>query len=715
MRETIAPLPRGWRATLIVIWIACAAAATFIGRGEHDAYLLSTVPTAGSGINAHANSLAGYSVFLNGAPRMGENIETWNHVAMFNGAGIAADMYAMRPLYPFLVSCFAWALGVSGACKLVNLIAWALGTWAAVRVGAETARAWQAGVVAGLLACAGAGWWLHIDDYSAHLLSFATSAVALLALLRSRVWSRRQPAEIHAAIAAVLVIANLAYNSGLFFVAAYVLLALPRNTWWHVLLAAAASVAVQRTWTPLLNFLSDRSFDYYAVERQLFEGAMRSWPEWLSEGSWLLHSWDVFIDTLVPYAAVVPLIVVGVLAPIFGGRAKDADGAPPNIDRGAAVLLLLAIAIPIAATIFYSPTAHARGYLVFGASTAVWGAAGVLFARLRPGAWRAVGVVCLLIALALSGFLDTAHARGDARAAKLFMWGHGTWNRATLDSLRASSPTEVLGLAGEAAPMIGGGARPMSEVGGFTGGKLVATLPAFKNGAQMLVVRGVLVLAIAVALRLVDGAGLFRVRWWRRKPVVAISIAVLLLVPSIAARARNGGPEIARHDLYNRALPQCARTVTYEVDVDPSRIERLEYWRAAGTNGAAGADSATEPMDADVLTGFGWNEGEGVDVEILAGPKSIARFSTEGIGRRRIPIDLDALVAALREHPQLRVVATRADGITSVASWQRGDLQGRRIRLDAGEPLVSDAAPAPILEIRVVPRERQYDPRLLLF
>jgi len=86
LRETIAPLPRGWRATLIVIWIACAAAATFIGRGEHDAYLLSTVPTAGSGINAHANSLAGYSVFLNGVPRMGENMETWNHVAMFNGA-----------------------------------------------------------------------------------------------------------------------------------------------------------------------------------------------------------------------------------------------------------------------------------------------------------------------------------------------------------------------------------------------------------------------------------------------------------------------------------------------------------------------------------------------------------------------------------------------------------------------------------------------------
>jgi hypothetical protein len=198
---------------------------------------------------------------------------------------------------------------------------------------------------------------------------------------------------------------------------------------------------------------------------------------------------------------------------------------------------------------------------------------------------------------------------------------------------------------------------------------------------------------------------------------VAISIAVLLLVPPIAARARNGGPEIARNDVYNRALPQRARTVTYEVDVDPSRIERLEYWRAACANGAAGADSATEPMDADVLTGFGWNDtkGEGVDVEIFAGPKSIARFSTEGIGRRRIPIDLDALVAALREHPQLRVVATRADGITSVASWQRGDLQGRRIRLDAGEPLENRAAPAPILEIRVVPRDRQYDPRLLLF
>lgn len=735
LRTAVAPLPQGWRVVLVLAWISAAGTAALIGRGEHGAYLLSTVPTAG--FSDASNALPGYAVFLDGVPRHQENMQTWDHVAMFNGSRIAADMYANRPLFPFLVSCFAWALGVGGASLLVNLLAWALGTWAAVRVAAEIAHAPRAGIVAGLLACVGAGWWFHVDDYSAHQLSFATSALALLVLVRSRVWARAQPAEVHAAIASVLVLASLAYNSGLFFTAAYVLLALRRNRWWHVLLVAIAAIAVQRAWTPLLNRLSDGSFDYYAVERQLFDGAMKIWPQWFHEGSWWRRAWDVFVDTLVPYATVIPLLVIGAIAPLFGGVERGArratTAAPPAlpaIDGGAVLLLFLTIAFPILATIVYSPTATARGYLVFGASTAVWALAGLVAARLRRGPWLGVGAGCLLLGLAAQGLFDTAHARGDARAVKLYMWGQHTWNRETLADLRDSRPSEVLGFAGEPAPRIAGGNVSMIDVGGATGGersvtlpafesaKAFVTLPAFKNGiqlGQMLVVRGVLILALAAALHLLDLSGLLPARWWRRRGVALIAIAVLLFVPPVLTRWRRGGPELARHDLYDRALPRRASTVTFEIDVHPSRLLRLEQALRGAPPDPSSATAA--PMLADLLTGFGWSDkkGAGVNVEVFAGATSIARFDTEGSGRRRREIDLEALVQALRADPRLRVVAERPDGITSVASWQRGDLEGRRLRLDDDAPRNDPAIPAPILEVRVWSAERPYDPVLLLY
>lgn len=741
-RETIAPLPRAWRAALVVLWIVCAGTAAWIGRGEHDPYLLSTVPTAGFG--DHANALPGYSpVFFDGVPRHQENMQTWDHVAMFNGSRIAADMYANRPLYPFFVSCLAWLLGVGGACLAVNLMAWAIGAWAATRVGAEASGRFEGGVVAGALACLGPGWWFHVSDYSAHQLSFATSAVALLVILRSRVWAARQPAEVHAGVAGVLVLASLAYNSGLFFTAAYGLLAIWRNRWWHVLLTCVAAVGVQRAWTPLLNLLSGGTFDYYAVERQLFEGAMSTWPEWWRDGSWLGRSSDVFIDTLVSYAAVLPLIVLGALAPLLRGVRRDAK--PP--DGGSMLLLLLSIAMPIAATIVYSPTATARGYLVFGASTAVWSIAAILFARLRGGAWRGAAVGVLLLGLVVQGFLVTRHAGGDARGVKLYMWGQPTWNLKTIEALRTSAPTEVLGLAGEPAPRIGGGTLQMIEVGGFDGGRPFTTLPAFKNGlqfGQMVVVRGVLVLAIGGTIHLLLVSGLMsaprRGRASAEAPLtgaapvargpkgvaVALAIVGVMILPPFFARLRDGGPEVLRHDLHDRALPRRAKVVTYEVDVDPAALARLERWAALGAR-VDDADEDASPgvrdgagatiVEADLFTGFGWSDkaGEGVDVEVLAGATPVARFSTEGTGRRRRPIDLATLVDGLRREPRLRVIARRDDGINACASWQRGDLPGRVLRLDADAPVRAAEAPAPILEIRVFTDGRTYDPRLILY
>jgi len=738
-REPSAPLPPAWRAALVVLWVACAGAAAWIGRGEHDPYLLSTVPTAGFG--DHANALPGYAVFLDGVPRHQENMQTWDHVAMFNGSRIAADMYANRPLYPFFVSCLAWLLGVGGACLAVNLAAWAVGAWAATRVGAEASGRFEGGVVAGALACLGPGWWFHVGDFSAHQLSFATSAVALLVILRSRVWAARQPAEVHAAVAGVLVLASLAYNSGLFFTAAYGLLAIWRNRWWHVVLACVAAVGVQRAWTPLLNLLSGGTFDYYAVERQLFEGAISTWPEWWRDGSWLGRSWDRFIDALVSYAAVLPLVLLGALAPLLRGVRRD--GKPP--EGGTMLLLLLAVVLPITATIVYSPTATARGYLVFGASTAVWAIAGILFARLRGGAWRGAAVGVLLLGLVVQGVLVTRHASGDARGVKLYMWGQQTWNMETLDAIRTSTPTEVLGLAGEPAPRIGGGAVPMTEVGGDDGGRPFTTLPAFKNGlqfGQMVVVRGVLIIAIGITLHLLFLSGLIAAPRRRRDDAasapfgaapprraiasvaVPLALAAVMFLPPFFARWRDGGPELGRHDLHDRALPRRAKVVAYEVDVDPVVLAKLERWAAlaAGANGADGAsargadDAATPTVEADLLTGFGWSDkvGEGVDVEVFAGATPVARFSTEETGRRRRPIDLAALVDGLRGDPRLRMIARRDDGIITCASWQRGDLPGRVVRLDDAHVHEADV-PAPILEIRVVTAGRTYDPRLILY
>lgn len=715
-------LPGPVAAGLTLLWCCCAAISVWIGRGETNPYLLSTVPLTGFG--DHSNSLPGYSVFLDGTPRHQENLQTWDHVAMFNGARIAADMYANRPLYPFLVSLLAWALGVGGACLTVNLLAWAAGTWASVRLGAELAGHWLAGAVAGALSCVGMGWWFHVEDYSAHQLSFAVSAVGLLVLARSRVWSERRPAEVHAAIGAFLAVASLAYNSGLFLTAAYVLVALPRNRWWHVLLAAVWALGVQRAWTPLLNVLSDGTFDYYAVERQLFQGAMDSWRQAISQGQWASiaeRAKDVVVDSLVATAPVLPLAAVGAwVLWRRGGRAAnaanaantanatrgEARGATRGATRGALLLLLLTIALPLTATVVYSPTATARGYLVFGAAPAVWALAGVAVAAARRTPVRAAALLWVGAAVAVMGVAVTWHAQADSRAVKLYMWGQQRWGWETPLQLAASVPTKVMGMDGAPAPALAGGERPMRELGGFAGGQATPTLPTFRNGLQflqMLTVRTYMLVALLAAVHLLWlASGTARPV---SSAVIAVAAAVLLVGPPLLARARKGGPEVARYDLHARTLPGAPREIRMEIPVAPAA--RSALLEAARREGAV----------VEVLTGFGWSDaaGDGMRVEVMAGPERIAAFDTERSGRRRREVDAAALERGLEREPVLRVVVRRDAGVTAVAAWQAGDAPGRTLLLDGAAAPRTPEVPMPLVELRVGARARPYDPWLLLY
>lgn len=716
------PISPTWRMILILVWIASATTAVWIGRGEHDPYLLSTVPT--TGYSDHSNALVGYAAMIDGTPRHAENMQTWDHVAMFNGSFIAADMYANRPLFPFFVSCLAWLVGITSACLLTNLIAWAIGTWAAVRVGAELALRPEAGVIAGLLACLGQGWWFHLGDYSAHLLSFTMSAVCLLVLLRSQIWVRRQPAEVHASVGATLVLAGLAYNSALFFVAAYLLLALRHNRWIHILLVVVASVFVQRLWPPLLNLLSSGNFDYYAVERGLLQNALKGWEGIWQSGTMLDNIGRVLVDTLVPIAPILPLLVYGALAPLLRGVQRSI--APPG--GGAVLLMFLAIALPMIAVIVYSPTATARGYLVFGGATAVWALAGTMTTRLRAGAWRGIGMGLLLLALIGQAYLVTRHADGDARAVKLFMWGQPDWNVEQLQSWREMPRTTVVGLAGEPAPRVAGGALPLAECGGYTGGEAQPTLPAFKNALQlanMLIVRAVPLLSIGMFLHLGLLAGLIRIP--SRAPsnqgvtptarmTLAIGLVAALLLPPVAARFHRGGTVMHRHMIVDRRLPHRGTELVQEIRVAPSSVAMLEALLASSrepeSSGALGED-----LIADCLTGFGWSasEGEGVEVAIMAGSALVTSFNTELGGRLRRPIDFEALVAGLRNDPMLRITARRKDGIAAVASWQRGDVPGRSLMIDGQALPPAPETPTPIFELRVHPRERNFTPVLLLY
>jgi len=322
----------------------------------------------------------------------------------------------------------------------------------------------------------------------------------------------------------------------------------------------------------------------------------------------------------------------------------------------------------------------------------------------------------------------TRHADGDARGVKLYMWGQQTWNRGTIEGLRHSERTQTLGWCGEPGPRIGGGSRSMVEVGGFDGGQPFATLPAFKNAlqvGQVLVVRGVLVLVLFATLWLAWRSGLFSSPSRRWRPLLAGAAIVVLLLPPLGARFARGGVPIARHDLFDRMLPRRANEVVFEVEVDPQRLRVLEQWAAWQVGGRAGATdiddsgssfNASRGIATDLLTGFGWSDrvGDGVEVEVFAGDTQVAAFSTEGSGRRRRPIDLASLVAGLRSDPHLRVVARREGGLLTCASWQRGDLEGRRLRID-GELVRGPEVPSPILEVRLVPIGREYDPIVLLF
>ncbi|MBX3354379.1 MAG: hypothetical protein KF724_01620 [Phycisphaeraceae bacterium] len=723
----IAPLSNAWRAVLVLLWVTCAAVAVRAASHERDPYHLTTVPT--TGYSDHTNGLIGYASFMDGVPRHSENMQTLDHVAMFNGSFIAADMYANRPLFPFLVSCIAWIFGVTGASLVVNLAAWAFGAWIATRVGAEVARSPIAGVTAGALACLGPGWFMHIGDYSTHLLSFTTSSLALLVVLRSQVWRARQPAEVHAAVGATLVVAALAYNSALFFATAYFILGIWRNRWWQVMLAAAAPMVTQRLWPPLLNFLSKGDFDYYEVEAGLLRNALAMWPDAWREGTAIATAWGVFIDGLVPFAAFLPLLLVGALAPLLGGVRR---GTTPDV--GAVLLMLMSVAMPIVAVIIYSPTATARGYLVFGGVTAAWAIIGLMLARLREGAWRGVGMGLLLLGFVAQAWFVTLHSTGDARAVKLFTWGIPDWSLESLRAWRLAPSTQVFGLCGEATPALAGGDATLRECGAYEGGEALPMLPAFRNPiqiGQMLIVRIALIAPLAIWLHLMRLTGLL---WPTRgsssarpepssasTPVPTLRLAgvaallALLLVPPAAARLHRGGPVTMRHSMHDRLLPVRATQAVVEVELDPLALQQLERLLLRSLEPVEGE----EPVELEValFTGFGWKQdsGEGVIVELEVGGAIIARFDTEGVGRLARPVDTTALLAGLRRDPRLRVVATRKEGIAVVASWQRGDLPGRALFLDGARVEPSSEVPMPIVELRVRPRQRPYDPLLILY
>ncbi len=334
--------------------------------------------------SAHGiNSILGYSETERGNVVHKENRSFLQQIAMFSGATteVMDKFYIVRPAYAYMAAFLAPALGIVGAALAMNWLGWAIAAFCAWHFATRLFADPLAGLLAVAFVGTGMGFTVHIADYSAHLLAFATYYAGIVVLFYSRVWETPKSRAVHLALGAFLALCCLTYNMGLALVVAYAVIAIRHNRPIDVALGVVVALSAQYAWVATLNIgyaLKSGDwvwYDLYANDGSYFRASMQDWLTlWSNPLNGIRGSVAIALQFL---SFEFPLTVTAGLIALAAFLLKEWR-------RG--LVLLVLFAMPIVGAMAYSQRAAARGYLVFGISLIVFVAlAGFLAKHIRDG------------------------------------------------------------------------------------------------------------------------------------------------------------------------------------------------------------------------------------------------------------------------------------------------------------------------------------------
>jgi hypothetical protein len=660
-----APQPGGritrLRLIAVVSFLASSLLSVILGSGERSGFVSMGQPGAWD----FSESMLGYCYLHGAQPFMKENIPHVTQVGLFHGARKAQDLCEfpqefryLRGLYSFLGSLLTPPLDVITALLVVNWLCWAGCTWTAWRLTRDAFHSEHAAALAAVLTAGGIAMTAHIHDYSPHLLAFATYYVGVWVLYRSRVWRRRRPWRTHLRLGMCLLVASLAYNTGIMLTAAYVLTALRRNRLAPVFAAAAMGLTARPLWQFVLNMPAedlDAKYLYLAWENwkalpnQDWYWLIRTPLRWLAECV-------LFFDS--------PLVVfLGLLACLV---------SPMSLSKrwfGAAV-----IGMPLLATFLIVPAASARGYIVASGAVWVYACLGFQASRGWASSRRAVrgattGVMITL--LAIHFLWSGAHLVRYWGPVKTYFLG--------LDEGRMYFlPFEVMSLTGqEPTPVLFGGDASLAEAGVYIGPQEhrlhedeVSFWTGVRYGGFFVICLGLLLLA----------AG----RTWRQRTVfLATWFGVYLVAAILADRAFRSLP--AFFPVTRAIVLQPGDRIRLEVDLSPRFLEALRRTRKDGDQ---------------VVLYILHRRQEGLDIGFFAGATSLS-VAPRHFDEFLLEADPGALDVIMQSRQLSMVVFNRGEQPHELGGWQRVGLAGRKFSLDSAESTAADPTVLPLCEVRL--------------
>jgi hypothetical protein len=383
-----------------------------------------------------SNATIGFSTLSSHGLLHAENISAFRQVSLFNGGNEGLDLYFLRPAYGFLASLAAPFIGMPATFALTNFLLWMLGVAAAVQLVRRLGGDRLACAFAAVLVLGGAGWAMHIGDWSAHIAGFAVYYVGVWLLCSKGVGKNRLDWRDHLILGCVLWVAALGYATSLYLVAAYCTLAVRRNNPLVVLSVAAIAGSATIVWdlflVAQLYGASDgaQAFSDFFLSHSLrrTEGAYlaRALESWLNTPSLsgLARSISAYLTEFATFDS--PFSVLAGCLVLVTVAASNR----PALPHGAAAVLWLTAVLPVVGALVWAPYAGARGYLVFPSSVALYAAIAVATSLVIQRARRAGPMV-----LGLAGC-----------AALVLYGGHILWSWSYLFGFQGPLKAYFLGL-----------------------------------------------------------------------------------------------------------------------------------------------------------------------------------------------------------------------------------------------------------------------------